>query len=202
VDFDCIHSTILKNSSPFPFLSKEIKNNGRIFLKENKLDFFSFLIKTIISQQISDKAAESIWGRFCKILDIKYPCYKSFPNLHFLKESLEKSKVSKQKKSYICSIYNSILERKIVIKNLLKMEEKDFRKNLIKVKGIGPWTCDMILIFFLNKPNILPENDLVIRKTIEKIQKTEKKKINFRQTFKPFLSILSLHLWKMSKRVL
>ncbi|MEE2695263.1 MAG: hypothetical protein VX976_02775 [Pseudomonadota bacterium] len=202
MNYDHIHSLILKKSSPFPFLNKEIKNNGKIFLEESKLDFFGFITKTIISQQISDKAAKSIWEKFCTLLDVKYPCYANFPNSKFLKEKLEKSRISKQKKNYICSLYNAISEKRIVVKNILRMDEKYFRETLIRYKGIGPWTCDMLLIFFLNKPNVFPENDLIIRKIVEKIQTIEREKINFHQIFTPFLSIFSLHLWKMSKRVL
>ena len=49
-----------------------------------------------------------------------------------------------------------------------KLSEDEIRKQLIKLKGIGIWTCDMILIFFLMRPNILPQNDLIIEKVKKK----------------------------------
>ena len=82
------------------------------------------------------------------------------------------------------------------------MNEDQIIKVMLKYKGIGPWTCNMALIFYFRKLNIFPENDLVIKKISKKINLLEKKEIDFRNHFSPFLSIFSLHLWKMSKRVL
>ena len=85
---------------------------------------------------------------------------------------------------------------------LLKMKEDEIISLLLRYKGIGPWTCNMILIFYFKKLNIFPENDLVIKKTQVKLNSLEKKKINFHEIYSPYLSIFSLHLWKMSKRIL
>ena len=60
----------------------------------------------------------------------------------------------------------------------------------------------MVLIFYLNRMNIFPTSDLVIKKTTEKLCILENKKIDFINSFSPYLSIFSLHLWKMSKRIL
>ena len=73
---------------------------------------------------------------------------------------------------------------------------------MMKYKGIGEWTCNMALIFYFKNLNIFPEQDLVLKKMEQKLNTLEMKKINFKNEFKPFLSILSLHLWKMSKRIL
>ena len=60
----------------------------------------------------------------------------------------------------------------------------------------------MVMIFFCMNQNILPENDLIVKKTLKKICLEERKKINFKNRFSPYLSIFSIHLWKMSKRIL
>ena len=60
----------------------------------------------------------------------------------------------------------------------------------------------MILIFFLMRLNVFPENDLIIEKVKRKICSLENEEINFTEIFSPHLSILSLHMWKMSKRIL
>ena len=60
----------------------------------------------------------------------------------------------------------------------------------------------MLLIFFLNKENIFPENDLIIKKVEKKIVFSHDQSLNLRKIFSPYLSFLSLHLWKMAKRVL
>ena len=85
---------------------------------------------------------------------------------------------------------------------LFKMNEDEIVSLLLKFKGLGPWTCNMILIFHYKKLNIFPENDLVIKKTIRKLNLLEKQRIDFSENYSPYLSIFSLHLWKMSKRIL
>ena len=85
---------------------------------------------------------------------------------------------------------------------LESQNEEIIRNSLIKFSGIGNWTCDMVLIFYLNRINIFPTSDLIIKKTSERLCALENKKIDFTNSFSPYLSIFSLHLWKMSKRVL
>ena len=95
-----------------------------------------------------------------------------------------------------------MLKKKIDEHILLKKTEDEINSLLLGYKGIGQWTCNMILIFYYKKLNIFPVNDLVIKKTLRKLNLLEKKKINFQENYSPYLSIFSLHLWKMSKRIL
>jgi DNA-3-methyladenine glycosylase II len=95
-----------------------------------------------------------------------------------------------------------ILKKKLSHDHLDSLPETMLRKKLVRIKGVGPWTSDMMLIFFFKKLNVFPENDLVINKVKAKIEYLENCRINFADLFKPFLSILSLHFWKLSKRIL
>ena len=110
--------------------------------------------------------------------------------------------ISKKKKENIIIFYRSVLSKSFNINIFKDLSEKEIKEHLIQIKGIGVWTCDMILIFFLTRPNILPESDLIIKKVKKKICCIENKEINFNKIFSPNLSILSLHMWKMSKRIL
>ena len=202
IDFNRIHSEIVKNCNKLPYIKKNIQRNGILIVEKQKIDFFSFLIKTIISQQISDKAAQSIWTKFCCKLKTTNPSIKNIKSLSSLKKILEEIKISSGKRNCICNIYKRIMLNNLNFKHLDSLEEENIRSKLTEFKGIGPWTCDIILIFFFNRLNILPKNDLIIKKIILHLEKVEKKKIDFEKDFSPFLSVLSLHFWKMSKRVL
>ena len=202
INFNYVHNLIIRKCKQYPFVKNQIQKNGVLVIKKQKIDFFSFLIKIIISQQISDKAAESIWKKFCFEFEPKKISIKNIKNLRFLENILEKIKISNQKKSYICNIYEDLISNSLNAKSLSKMDENLFRSILTKYNGIGPWTCDMLLIFFFQKLNIFPEQDLIIKKMINHIESEENQGINFREKFSPFLSILSLHFWQMSKRVL
>ena len=197
-----IHDFLIEKSRKFPFIKNEIRNNGVLKITKQNIDLFSFMVKTIIAQQISNEVAEILWKRLCSQLEKKSISIKSFKNIKYLQKILIKTKISKSKIIYISELYTAILKKKIDDHTLLKKTEDEINSLLMGYKGVGQWTCNMILIFFYKKLNIFPENDLVIKKTLRKLNLLEKKKINFQENYAPYLSIFSLHLWKMSKRIL
>ena len=197
-----IHDLLIEKSRKFPFIKNEIRNNGVLKITKQNIDLFSFMVKTIIAQQISNEVAEILWKRLCSQLEKNSISIKSFKNINFLKKILVNTKISKSKINYITDIYIAMLKNEISHHTLLKMNEDEINSLLLGYKGVGQWTCNMILIFYYEKLNIFPENDLVIKKTLKKLNLLEKKKINFQENYSPYLSIFSLHLWKMSKRIL
>ena len=174
-----IHDFLIEKSRNLPFVRNEIKNNGVLRITKRSLDLFSFITKTIIAQQISDEIAQLLWKRLCSQLKTKVISIKSFKNINYLKKTLIKTKISRSKINYITEIYIAMLKKEINDYLLLKMKEDEIISLLLRYKGIGPWTCNMILIFYFKKLNIFPENDLVIKKTQVKLNSLEKKKINF-----------------------
>ena len=199
MSFKKIHQEILKKSSKLRIVKNEIEKNGIIKIQKSRLDLFSFITKTIISQQISDKAAQSLWKKFCYFFKNKYPNKSDITNIYQLNNALRNIGISQKKKSYIKAFYNS---KENLLNELESQSEDKIRNSLIKFSGIGNWTCDMVLIFYLNRMNIFPISDLIIKKTTEKLCILEDKKIDFINSFSPYLSVFSLHLWKMSKRVI
>ena len=200
MNFKKIHQEILRKSSKYNIIKREIEKNGIIKIQKSKLDLFTFITKTIIAQQISDKVAQSLWKKFCFFFKTEYPNKNNIINKRLLNNALENVGISQKKKSYIKTFYND--SKKNLIDKLEFQDEEQIRTSLIKFPGIGNWTCDMVLIFYLNRINIFPTSDLVIKKTTEKLCILENKRIDFTNSFSPYLSIFSLHLWKMSKRVL
>ena len=197
-----IHDFLINKSRKFPFIKNEISNNGLLKITKQNTDLFSFMVKTIIAQQISNEVAEMLWVRLCSQLEQSSISIKSFKNIRYLKKILIKTKISKSKINYISELYIAMLKKEIDEHMLVKNTEDEINSLLLGYKGIGQWTCNMILIFYYKKLNIFPENDLVIKKTLMKLNSLEKKKINFMENYSPYLSIFSLHLWKMSKRIL
>ena len=197
-----IHDFLIEKSKKFPFIKNEIRNNGVLKITKQNIDLFSFMVKTIIAQQISNEVAEILWVRLCSQLEKNSISIKSFKNISYLKKILITTKISKSKINYISELYIAMLKKEIDEHMLLKKTEDEINSLLLGYKGIGQWTCNMILIFYYKKLNIFPENDLVIKKTLRKLNLLEKKKINFQENYSPYLSIFSLHLWKMSKRIL
>tara|TARA_Y100000766_G_C18836344_1_gene570634 strand:- start:4 stop:606 length:603 start_codon:yes stop_codon:yes gene_type:complete len=200
MNFKKIHQEILRRSEKYNIIKREIEKNGIIKIQKPKLDLFTFITKTIISQQISDKAAQSLWKKFCLFFKTEHPNQNNIINKRLLNNALENVGISEKKKSYIRAFYNN--SKKNLIEKLEFQDDEKIRTSLIKFSGIGNWTCDMVLIFYLNRTNIFPTSDLIIKKTTEKLCTLENKRIDFTNSFSPYLSFFSLHLWKMSKRIL
>ena len=199
--FITIHDFILSRTKPYKFFHKQIKKNGVIEIENTDLDFFSFFSKTIISQQISFTVADKIWNDFQNKVDRFDFKGLSDKNKKVIK-LLSELKISSSKKDTILRVNDLILKKELSHDHLNSLSETMLRKKLVSIKGVGPWTSDMMLIFFFKKLNVFPENDLVINKVKAKIEYLENCRINFADLFKPFLSILSLHFWKLSKRIL
>ena len=197
-----IHSFLLEKSKFISLLHKEIKFNGELKIPIRSEDLFFFLTKTIISQQISDKAANSIWDKFRKQISSKVLNIFVIKNENELIEYLRNAGVSKRKIFYILGVFELIVTKKLTLEKLNTNCTQELRNNLNEIKGIGNWTIDMLLIFFLHQKNVFPENDLIIKKVKNKIIFTHDQKLNLRKIFSPYLSFLSLHFWKMAKRVL
>ena len=143
-----IHESLILKSSNFKELKNQILINGIISLSKPKIDFFSYIIKTIISQQISDKVANSIWKKFCENFEKKIPTIRKIKNVSCLKTILDNIGISKKKNEYILNFYKSIISKSINLQMLKGQNEQEIRKQLLKFRGIGQWTCDMIFIFF------------------------------------------------------
>ena len=136
---------------------------------------------------------------FVFFLKTEYPNKNDITNKYQLNSALGNIGITQKKKSYIRNFYDS---KENLFNNLESQSEEKIRNTLIKFSGIGNWTCDMVLIFYFKRMNIFPTSDLIIKKTTEKLCILENKKIDFIKSFSPYLSIFSLHLWKMSKRIL
>jgi len=183
-------------------LNKEIKLNGILKIPSSNEDLFFFLTKTIISQQISDIAARTIWNRFLTEISINKLIISNVKDKNELSHCLKKAGVSQRKILCIIEVFEYIISKKISSKQLNTECVQEIRKSFIFIRGIGNWTIDMLLIFFLKKQNIFPKNDLVISKVVDKIKASHDKELDLTKIFTPHLSIFSLHLWKMSHRVL
>lgn len=147
-----------------PILSKIIKSykNEYLYSKENA---FTTLVNCIVGQQISVAAADAIWRRLSKLC-----AYRISPNKiqKLSKEELAAIGLSKQKISYLGILSEYFLENKITNKYFSGRDFEEVYQELIKLKGIGKWSCQMFGIFYLGDPDLLPLGDIGLIKSIEK----------------------------------
>ena len=131
------------------------------YLSINK-NYFHCLLNSIIGQQISVSAANSIKRRFFSLKKNINPISISTIKT----KSLREVGLSRQKILYINNISEFFIQNKKFIKNINKFSEVKTREKLISIKGVGEWTTDMFLIFGLGKSNIFPKGDLGFLKAI------------------------------------
>ena len=145
-------------------LRQIIKKYNKGFLSTRNKPFFS-LCRTIVGQQISVKAADSIWKKFeikCK----KKITPKVVINLH--SRSLKNAGLSRQKISYLKNIAKSFKNKSFNVNELKKMNDEKAIDHIIKLKGLGVWSAQMFLMFNLNRPDIFPIKDIGLIRAISK----------------------------------
>ena len=194
--YDKIHEYLLKKSENISSINSLIKANGVLVIEKEEISFFDFLVKTIISQQISSKAANSIWK---KLLGISNHNNIKINKLFKQRDSfqiLNKIGISAQKFNYLNHINNKIFSGALKEKDLKNLEFAKFKETLKSYKGIGDWTCHMIGIFYFEHTNIWPKSDLIIKKFIKKINDGTTETINLEKKFSPYSSMLAIHIWK------
>ena len=151
-----------------PVLRKIIKKYKKGFLTTKNNPFFS-LCRTIVGQQISTKAADSIWYKFEK------KCKKRIvPNmvLELSSRSLKSAGLSRQKVSYLKNIAKSFKNKSFNVKKIKKMSDEDAINYITQLKGLGVWSAEMFLMFNLNRPDIFPVKDIGLLRAISKNYKT------------------------------
>ena len=151
-----------------PVLRKIMNKFNKGYLTNRKDPFFS-LCRTIIGQQISTKAADSIWSRF----EIK--CNKKIiPNtvLKLTSRSLRNAGLSRQKINYLKNIAKSFKNKSFNMTNLKKMNDDLAIDYITQLKGLGVWSAQMFLMFNLNRPDIFPTKDIGLIRAISKNYKT------------------------------
>ena len=151
-----------------PVLRGIIKKYKKGFLTTRNNPFFS-LCRTIVGQQISTKAADSIWSKF------ERKCKKSIiPNkvLKLSTRTLKSAGLSRQKVSYLKNIAKAFKNKSFDIRELKKMNDEEAINYVTKLKGLGVWSAEMFLMFNLNRPNIFPIKDIGLLRAISKNYKT------------------------------
>ncbi len=177
-------------------LKKLIQTYKNEYLNLNS-NYFHSLINSIIGQQISVSAADSMKTKFFKLKRNITPQTVS----KLRTTDLRKCGLSRQKILYIRNISKFFLQNKKFIKNINKSSEQEIYKNLIEIKGVGNWTIHMFLMFSYGSSNIFPTGDLGFLKAISKLYKvqlpiSERKLQLLYKKWSPYSSQATWYLWR------
>lgn len=161
-------------------------------------DLFSSIVHHIIAQQISAKAEVTIWGRLHDLCGDINPS-----NIHRLNwQDFRNVGIGNRNSEYIKLVAHKIIEGEYYLKSIPEMEDEESIRRLTEIKGIGRWTAEMILLFCLQRKNILSFDDHGIRRVmsmtfqLETINRSTFEK--YRMKFSPYNSIVSLYFWEVN----
>lgn len=170
---------------------------------ESALTPFQALLRSIVYQQLSGKAAGSIHGRVRVLFPSKRPTAKRLLTLS--DESLRGAGLSRGKVLAVRDLAKRCVDGTVPTRARLKhMDDEDIIEHLVQVRGIGRWTVEMLLIFNLGRPDVLPVDDLGVRRGYMhtfggKSLPDKKKMMNRGKLWRPYRSVASWYLWRASE---
>ncbi len=183
-----------------PVLSALIGQVGIDWGKNKNPDIYHDLLRSVISQQLSVKAARTIYERFLSLFGNLYPDKQQVLELD---EKILRSKgLSRQKIKYIKNIAAYFLDKGENV-DWEKLSDEAILERLITIKGVGEWTVQMVLMFSLNRSDVFPFNDLVIRnrmKILYGLDALDKKELkmtltNIADNWRPYRSYACKYIW-------
>jgi DNA-3-methyladenine glycosylase II len=188
-----------------PILGAAIKKIGACGMADRqRTDHLTALIGAIVSQQLSTKAAATIFGRFLALFpDHRVPAGISGAGAIAAQTdvALRAVGLSGQKVGYLRDLSARIGDGRLNLDELESLSDELVIERLVAVKGFGRWTAEMFLMFRLHRPDILPVGDLGIMNAIHRLYRLRKKPDAKRMTkigeaWKPYRSVASWYLWQ------
>ena len=183
-----------KHCSP---LESIIKHNGVINIDVPKdLDIFDCFAKTVVEQQLSYKAAKSIWKKInSSALENNLSLIDYFDRKYIKK--IRNNGLSRNKIKSILGAKESIISGEISLDKISKMDYIDYKKTITKLWGFGDWSAEMIAIFYLGKTNIWSEKDLILNRIMNELCRESGLTNNeLLRLIDPYQSYLALHIWR------
>lgn len=176
---------------------KKIINNYKGETLVSRGDAFETLLRSIVGQQISVKAAATIWDRLVKTI-------KSAKVDNLLEANpadLKAAGLSERKITYCQDLAQHFKTGKINTRNWHKLSDEEIINELVAVKGIGRWTAEMFLIFYLLRPDVYPIADLGLQKAIsknfnKKYPMSEKVMLKLAKNWQPYRTVATWYLWR------
>lgn len=190
-----------------PVLGTAIKAIGPCLMAERqRRDHLTALAGSIVSQQLSTKAAATIFGRFLALFEGGGPLSASA--IVVLDDAMLRGVgLSGQKVRYLRDLCERILDGRLQLDELELLDDEAVIERLTEVKGFGRWTAEMFLMFRLHRPDVLPVDDLGIVNAVQRLYKLRKRpdaktlhKIG--DAWRPYRSVASWYLWQSLKVVI
>ena len=182
-------------------LMKEVLKATPVLTFSPNKNLYQSLIRAIVSQQLSVKAAATIYERFLNLFPGKDPAAEIVLRLD--DEQLRNCGLSYQKAGYLKNIAQFSITNGLDYRKLYRKTDEELITHLTQIKGVGKWTVEMILMFSLNRPDVFPVDDLGIQNAMKKLYQLDGKGKELHQQmheiakqWQPYRTIACRHLWR------
>src|SRR5215212_4574726 len=160
---------------------------------------YGALVRSIVGQQLSTKAARTIYERLIAQFDGRTPTPAEL--LAADPEQVRSAGLSRPKVSYLRSLAEHVESGELELARLDELPDEEVSEQLTAVKGLGQWTADMFLIFHLRRPDVVPVGDLGVRRAVERAYELPEipdaaQVLEIGEPWRPYRSLASLYLWR------
>ncbi|WP_397535726.1 DNA-3-methyladenine glycosylase family protein [Roseateles sp.] len=168
---------------------------------QSRGDAFTTLARSIVGQQISVKAAQSVWDRLAAVLEATSTKVLPAAVLAQPVEQLRGAGLSARKVEYLNDLAQHFEAGRVHVRQWTQMDDEAIIEELVAIRGIGRWTAEMFLIFHLMRPNVLPLDDLGLLKGIsqnyfsgEPVSRAEARELG--EAWAPYRSVATWYIWR------
>jgi DNA-3-methyladenine glycosylase II len=167
--------------------------------EERPADAYGALLRAIVGQQLSTKAARTIYLRVLELFGGTTPSPEQL--LEASEEDLRAAGLSGRKTEYVRDLAAHVLSGELELDRLEALSDEEVIEEIVAVRGLGQWTAEMFLLFHLQRPDVLSGGDLGIRKAIQIEYGLEempppKRVLEIGEPWRPYRSLASLYLWE------
>ena len=180
------------------YLGPVVAEHGTCGIDPSGRDPFDTLISSIIAQQLSVKSANAIESRVREIAGKKYKSKKLLSIPH---QALRDCGLSNRKVEYILGIAQAAHDKSLDFKALAKLDDRDVIQQLIKLRGVGQWTAEMLMIFSLGRMDVFSSQDLGLQRGMKILFGKKASSLHamekLAERWQPYRSVASWYLWKI-----
>jgi len=161
-------------------------------------DAYGALLRSIVGQQLSTKAAATIYGRMLELFGGHPPTPKQL--LKVDPDKIRAAGLSRPKIAYLRDLAQHVEEGTLELEHLPDLPDEEVAEQLTAIKGLGQWTADMFLMFHLGRPDVLPVGDQGIRRAVQveyRLRKLPdaKRLEKIARPWRPYRTLACLYLW-------
>ena len=185
-----------------PVMARLIDEHGAVVKRDLKRerpgDAYGALLRSIVGQQLSTKAARTIYGRMTDLFDGHAPTPRQL--LAADPDAIRAAGLSRPKIAYLRDLAQHVEEGTLELERLPELPDEEVTAQLTAIKGLGQWTADMFLMFHLGRPDILPVGDQGIRRAAQveyRLRKLPdaKRLEKLARPWRPYRTLACLYLW-------